>query len=51
MHQKSSNGKLPNNWDSNFEGKAWNMLYLENHDHPRVALRYGSEKYRSESAK
>ena len=33
------------------EGKAWNLLYLENHDHARVISRYGSEKYRSESGK
>ena len=31
-------------WQSKLEGKAWNMLYLENHDHPRVISRYGSEK-------
>ena len=27
------------------------MLYLENHDHPRVLSRYGSEKFRRESGK
>ena len=27
------------------------MLYLENHDHPRIVSRYGSEQFRSESAK
>ncbi|MCQ2558358.1 MAG: alpha-glucosidase [Oscillospiraceae bacterium] len=38
-------------WQNKLEGKAWNMLYLENHDHPRVVSRYGSEQYRAESAK
>ena len=28
---------------------AWNALYLENHDHPRVISRYGSEEYWRES--
>lgn len=30
---------------------AWNALYIENHDHPRVISRYGSEKYWKESGK
>lgn len=30
---------------------GWNALYIENHDHPRVISRYGSEKYRVESGK
>ena len=38
-------------WQTGLEGKGWNMLYLENHDHPRVVSRYGSEKFRTESAK
>ncbi len=38
-------------WQDKLDGKAWNMLYLENHDHPRVISRYGSEKYRVESGK
>lgn len=38
-------------WQSQLEGKAWNMLYLENHDHPRIISRYGSELYRKESGK
>ena len=33
-------------WQRKLRGKAWNMLYLENHDHPRVISRYGSEQYR-----
>jgi oligo-1,6-glucosidase len=38
-------------WQNGLEGKGWNMLYIENHDHPRMVSRYGSEKYREESAK
>ena len=38
-------------WQFRLEGRAWNMLYLENHDHPRIISRYGSEKYWAESGK
>ena len=38
-------------WQKQINGKAWNTLYLENHDHPRVISRYGNEKYRVESGK
>jgi len=38
-------------WQKALSGKAWNTLYLENHDHPRVISRYGSEKYHTESGK
>ena len=38
-------------WQYQLDGKAWNMLYLENHDHPRIISRYGSEKFRTESGK
>ena len=38
-------------WQNKLEGKAWNMLYMENHDHPRIISRYGSEKYWAESGK
>lgn len=38
-------------WQRKLNGKGWNLLYLENHDHPRVVSRYGSEQYRVESAK
>ncbi len=38
-------------WQFQLEGRAWNMLYLENHDHPRIISRYGSEKYWVESGK
>ena len=39
------------NWQYKLRGKAWNMLYLENHDHPRILSRYGSEKFWKESGK
>ena len=38
-------------WQTKLDGKGWNILYIENHDHPRMVSRYGSEKYREESAK
>ena len=38
-------------WQGRLEGRAWNALYIENHDHPRVISRYGSEEYRVESGK
>ncbi len=38
-------------WQEKLQGKAWNALYIENHDHPRIISRYGSEKYRVESGK
>lgn len=36
-------------WQRQLNGKAWNTLYLENHDHPRVISRYGSERFHRES--
>ncbi len=38
-------------WQTKLQGKAWNALYIENHDHPRIISRYGSEEYRVESGK
>lgn len=38
-------------WQEKLQGKAWNALYIENHDHPRIISRYGSEDYRVESGK
>ena len=38
-------------WQHALAGKAWNALYLENHDHPRIISRYGSEKWRTQSGK
>lgn len=32
-------------------GRAWNMLYIESHDHPRIISRYGSEAFWKESGK
>ena len=43
--------KAYSSWQYGLEGKGWNMLYIENHDHPRMVSRYGSEKFRTESAK
>ena len=43
--------KAFSNWQKKLYGKAWNMLYIENHDHPRIVSRYGSEKFWKESAK
>ena len=39
------------NWQYQLRDKAWNMLYLENHDHPRIISRYGNEKFWKESGK
>jgi len=39
------------NWQHKLAGRAWNMLYLENHDHPRIISRYGSEAFWKESGK
>ena len=36
-------------WQHALSGRAWNALYLENHDHPRIISRYGSEAYWRES--
>lgn len=38
-------------WQRELQGKAWNMLYLENHDHPRIIERYGSGEFWKESGK
>ncbi|MDO5107154.1 MAG: alpha-amylase family glycosyl hydrolase, partial [Coriobacteriaceae bacterium] len=37
-------------WQRELDGRAWNALYIENHDHPRIVSRYGSEQYREKSA-
>ncbi len=36
-------------WQYALNGRGWNALYLENHDHPRIISRYGSERYHRES--
>jgi len=40
-------------WQTELEGIAWNSLYWDNHDQPRVVSRWGndSEEYREISAK
>ena len=38
-------------WQKKLAGKAWNCLYIENHDHPRIISRYGSEKFWQASGK
>jgi len=43
--------KAYSSWQDGLEGRGWNMLYIENHDHPRMVSRYGSEKFRKASAK
>ena len=43
--------KAFSDWQYALKGKAWNSLYIENHDHPRIVSRYGSEAYQAESAK
>jgi len=37
-------------WQKKLDGKGWNMLYIENHDHPRMVSRYGSENFQKKSA-
>ena len=43
--------KAFSDWQYKLAGRGWNALYIENHDHPRVISRYGSERYREESGK
>ena len=31
------------NWQNKLNGRAWNTLYIENHDHPWIISRYGNE--------
>lgn len=40
-------------WQKELEGKAWNSLFLGNHDQPRSVSRFGNDgpKYREASAK
>jgi len=38
-------------WQYDLDGKAWNSLYLNNHDQPRMVSRFGNDgQYRVESA-
>jgi oligo-1,6-glucosidase len=45
--------KIMSDWQTELEGKAWNSLYLSNHDQPRSLSRFGddSPEYRDASAK
>lgn len=45
--------RVMNKWQYELEGKAWNSLFLDNHDQPRVVSRFAndSEQYRIVSAK
>ena len=43
--------EIQKNWHNVFHGKGWNSQVLNNHDHTRQITRYGSEKFRVESAK
>lgn len=45
--------RVLNNWQTKLYGKAWNTLFIENHDQPRIVSRYGCdhEAYRALSAK
>lgn len=39
-------------WQTQLDGKAWNSLFWNNHDLPRIVSRWGNDKeYRKESAK
>ncbi len=45
--------RILSKWQTALDGKAWNSLYWNNHDRPRVVSRFGddSEAYRVASAK
>ena len=38
-------------WQKALHRSGWNLLYLENHDHPRVVSRYGDPRFWKRSAK
>lgn len=39
-------------WQKGLEGRAWNSLYLNNHDQPRMVSRFGhDQEYRVQAAK
>lgn len=39
-------------WQKDLEGRAWNSIYLANHDQPRAVSRFGDDnRFRVESAK
>ncbi|MDO4327167.1 MAG: alpha-glucosidase [bacterium] len=44
--------KTLSKWQTELEGKAWNSLYWDNHDQPRIVSRLGDDgAYRERSAK
>ena len=43
--------KAFSSWQYELKDKAWNSLYIENHDHPRILSRYGNEFFWKESGK
>ena len=45
--------EIMSRWQRELDGAAWNSLYWDNHDQPRIVSRYGSEteEYRELSAK
>lgn len=45
--------KVMSDWQTELDGKAWNSLYLSNHDQPRSVSHFGddSPEYRTVSAK
>ncbi len=45
--------RVLNKWQRELEGRAWNSLYLNNHDQPRAVSRFGNDSpaYRVLSAK
>ena len=46
--------KIMSKWQTELNGKAWNSLYWNNHDQPRVVSRFGDDstpEYRKRSAK
>ena len=38
--------EVMNRWQTGLEGGAWNSLYWNNHDQPRVVSRFGNDSYR-----
>ena len=45
--------EVMNRWEKDLQGKAWNTLYLSNHDQPRQVSRFGNDSplWRERSAK
>lgn len=43
--------RIFNYWQQGMYNKAWNALFWCNHDQPRIVSRFGSEEFRTKSAK